>query len=159
MDQAGRPQIQKERVLTLAIRCVLVILAVWLLWLGFIVSLHSNIQLASTFRFSWRSWVGWNGLYVLGGLSFGLAAMLPRRVRYSLRRALILAAIPIVWLTHVTLLMPGLHFTQQHLHFLVRWPTSGQIFDFEWTLYGVAAVWLGLAIAAGFQPGGRRTGE
>jgi hypothetical protein len=156
--QAGRPQIQKERVLTLAIRCVLVILAVWLLWLGFIVNLHATIQLSSTYRFSWRSWLGGNGLYVLGGFSFGLAAMLPRRVRYSLRRALVLGAIPLLWLAHVTLLLPASHFTQQHLHFLMRWPASGQIFEFEVALNVVGAVWLGLAIAAGFEPGGRRTG-
>ncbi len=157
-DQAGRPQIQKERVLTMAIRGVLVILAVWLLWLGFIVNLHSTIQLAATFEFSWRSWLGWNGLYVLGGMAFGLAAILPRRVRFSMRRALVLGAIPLLWLAHLTLLMPASHFTQQHLHFLFTWPASGRMFDFEATLGAVAAVWLGLAIAAGFQPGGRKAG-
>ena len=74
----------------LAIRALLVILAVWVLWLGFIVNLHATYQLAATFKFSWRSWLGWNGLWVLSGFSFGLAAILPRRIRYSLSRALVL---------------------------------------------------------------------
>jgi hypothetical protein len=85
--QTGGPQdkpgIKNEGGLKLAIRGVLVILAVWLLWLGFIVNLHSTIQVAATFEFSWRSWLGWNGLYVLGGMAFGLAAILPRKCLIS----------------------------------------------------------------------------
>jgi hypothetical protein len=161
--QTGGPQdkpgIKNEGGLKLAIRCVLVILAVWLLWLGFIVNLHATLQLSVTYIFNWRSWLGGNGLYVLGGFSFGLAAILPRRIRFSLRRALVLGAIPLLWLAHLTLLMPASHFTQQHLHFLFTWPAPEQMLNFEATLGVVAAAWLGLAIAAGFEPGGRRAGE
>lgn len=98
-------------------------------------------------------WLKWHGLYLLAGLSFGLAMVLPRRVRYRPGRALLLGAIPILLLAHLTVVLgPSsvVKFTQQHLGFVARWPSSNDLLLFESTMGTVVAVWLGLSIAAGF---------
>jgi hypothetical protein len=153
-EQVGRHESQKDGIPRLVSRGVLVVLAVFLLWAGFIVHKHAAVQARATSTLPlWGSWLKWHGLYVIAGLSFGLAAALPRGVRYRLGRALLLGALPIVWLVHVGLVGPGVHFTVQHLGFVARWPSSADLAEFEWTMDAVAAAWLGLSIAAGFEQG------
>jgi hypothetical protein len=153
--QADRPPIRRDGIPLTVARVLLVLLAVVLLWQGFIISWHALVNSSVTFTFSWRSWLAGNGLYVASGLSLGLAALLPRRLRYRPGRALLLGAIPLVWLAHFTLILPASQFTQRHLHFLIGWPASDRLLNFESTLYGVATIWLGLAIAAGLEPPSR----
>lgn len=135
------------------IRGALVVLAVFLLWAGFTSEKHSEIQRGATFILPWGGWLKWHGLYVLAGVSLGLAMVLPRRVRYKPGRALLLGAIPILWLIHLTLVLgpsSAVNFTLQHLRPVARWPSSGSLSEFEWSMDVVVGVWLGLSIAAGF---------
>ena len=149
--QVGRGVSQKDGIPRMVARGALVVLAGFLLWAGFTSQMHTLTQRAATFTVPWGGWLKWHGLYLLAGLSFGLAMVLPRRVRYRPSRALLLGAIPILWLVHLTLTLgPAVEFTQQHLGFVARWPSSSGLYAFETSMGLVVGVWLGLSLAAGF---------
>ena len=152
-SEVGRRVSQKDGVPRMVARGALVVLAVFLLWAGFTSEMHAQIHTAATFTLPWGGWLKWHGLYLLAGVSLGLAMILPRRVRYRPGRALLLGAIPILWLMHLTLVLgpsSAVNFTLQHLRTVARWPSSGSLSEFEWSMDVVVGVWLGLSIAAGF---------
>ena len=154
-SEVGRRVSQKDGVPRMVARGALVVLAVFLLWAGFTSEMHTQIQQGRTFILPWGGWLKWHGLYLLAGVSLGLAMILPRRVRYRPGRALLLGAIPILWLIHLTLILgpnSAVNFTLQHLGIVARWPSSPSLSQFESSpsMDLVAGVWLGLSIAAGF---------
>ena len=147
---------QSKGIARMVLRAGLVVLATFLLWTGYQIQGRAYIQRSVTYELGWASWLKWNGVSVLAGLAIGLAMLLPRSVRYRPSRVILLAALPIVWLADSALLFgpnSAVKFGQQHLRFLLRWPASIDKFGFEPVMAIVAAVWLGLAIAAGFEQG------
>jgi hypothetical protein len=136
-------------------RAVLMILGLVLLWAGHHAVNNMNQQRARTFVAPWGGWLWSLALLVLAGAVFGLAAMLPAHAGYRPMRALLLGAIPLVMLLYMTIdLGPAAGFVHQHLRFLVSGFGRGQFFFEEGDGLSAVPVLLGVAIAAGFAPGG-----
>jgi hypothetical protein len=114
-----------------------------------------RMQVVSLSKFTlptWGSWLESFGLMVLAGVAFGLAAMLPLRLRYRPLRALLLGIVPLLALIEYTLLAgPAQRFTATHARwFDVHAPLLNDLTSFA---PYVLAVLLGVAIVAGFPAG------
>ncbi len=142
----------KERAAGTLVRAILIVGAMVLLVVADRAFQHMTGVRAITYTTPWRSWLWSFGLMVLAGVAFGLAAMLPVRLRYRALRALLLAIVPLLGLVEYTMVIgPAAPFTTAHWHwFEGHAPFFNDLASF---VPFVLAVLLGVAIVAGFPPG------
>jgi hypothetical protein len=149
----SRPSLLSGRRLSLLIRALLAVLALWLVYHA--QTRYSIWQNAYGLTFTWHTglWLAWIGFSALAGLAFGLAAWMPRPlapVRYRWSRLLLaaLAGAPIAEFTYIYgYLIPRGHSVGGWLSTISGWfGEAGPLF--------ALAVLVGVALASGFVRSG-----
>lgn len=142
------------------VRVALLAVAFFFISAGFRAFDHMQVDRARTYTTTWGSWLWWMALLTFAGLAFGLAAMLPSRLRFRPGRALLLGVVPLLILIYLSMQAgPGdfVSWANQHLRFITNntWLNTWlALQDIVQTGF-ICSVLLGVAIAAGFDSDSR----